>query len=793
MSLTGKRTGTASPPGFFHDRANQLRVKCDPAGILTCLRYDPAGNLTYCRDGKNQTTQWLYDARNRTSDKIYPDSTTLHYTYDGVGNLKTVTDPYQRVSRYDYDENNNLTDVTALGTAPDIAPVHLTYDAWDHRKTMTDGLAATTWDYDDASQNTGITVVGGNNAWTDSFVLGYDAFGRSTSQTINGATVSTHFDTAGRLDWAVTASGTYNYAYPVVTGSAGTLTTKVASVTYPNGQVTAFGYYPNSGSQRLQTLWNKTGSGETDTTLSRFDYQYDAAGQITRWQQQAGAGAASVYDFENDAVGQLTSAVLKNVQSGAVQKTYRYAYDLAGNRTSETIDSAVTRDSHNIINQLTQRASGGAIPFGGTSDVPLSSVIVNGNPAVISGGTNFTGLASVVNGSNTVTVEAKDQSNPTNVTTNHYAVSATSGTATSATLTYDLNGNLLGDGPRTFEWDARNRLTAVNQGTHRTEFAYNGLGQRVSVIEKENGTIQSNKRLVWVNSELAEERDGVTNALNKRYNGSEITLASGSDAGTYFYTRDHLGSVRELTDTTGAIRARYDYDAWGNRSANQITSNPVEADFGFTGHYQHIASGLALAPYRAYDPMIGRWISRDPLGEPSTRLMAGDFARDPYTENTIRLSAKLPAEMLQGPNLYEYVRNNPTSNVDPDGLMTFQVGFSFNVQLGPISGNFSMGAIADGNGGFGFYKSGGAGVGAGGRLSGGISFGTSSGNCIEDYAGPFNNVSLGAAGGLSASGDAFWGPGAQGQPVVGGGVTVGVGLGGGGSGGGSVTSVTRIW
>jgi RHS repeat-associated protein len=64
-------------------------------------------------------------------------------------------------------------------------------------------------------------------------------------------------------------------------------------------------------------------------------------------------------------------------------------------------------------------------------------------------------------------------------------------------------------------------------------------------------------------------------------------------------------------------------------------------DFGFTGHYRHTVSNLYLAPYRAYDPTIGRWINRDPLGEPG------------------------------GLNLYSYVKNEPTRFIDPLGLFLY--------------------------------------------------------------------------------------------------------------------------
>ena len=158
------------------------------------------------------------------------------------------------------------------------------------------------------------------------------------------------------------------------------------------------------------------------------------------------------------------------------------------------------------------------------------------------------------------------------------------------------------------------------------------------MIEKEGGTEQSSKRLVWAGLEIVEERDGLNNSLNKRYNKAEMTIGAGPDSMTYFYTRDHLGSVRELTDWSKAVRAHYDYDPFGRQTK---LSGDLDADFGFTGHYTHVVSGLTLAPYRAYDAELGRWISRDPLGEKG------------------------------GLNLYAYVENNPLSRIDPLGLVWY--------------------------------------------------------------------------------------------------------------------------
>ncbi|MDW8217974.1 MAG: hypothetical protein RML57_10310 [Acidobacteriota bacterium] len=67
---------------------------------------------------------------------------------------------------------------------------------------------------------------------------------------------------------------------------------------------------------------------------------------------------------------------------------------------------------------------------------------------------------------------------------------------------------------------------------------------------------------MWDGAEVVEERNGTsTGVVTKRYFGSGV-----EDGGEkYFYTRDHLGSIREVIDGNGNLAARYDYDPWGGR------------------------------------------------------------------------------------------------------------------------------------------------------------------------------------------------------------------------------------
>jgi RHS repeat-associated protein len=134
-----------------------------------------------------------------------------------------------------------------------------------------------------------------------------------------------------------------------------------------------------------------------------------------------------------------------------------------------------------------------------------------------------------------------------------------------------------------------------------------------------------------------------------------------------FYTRDHLGSIREMFGSTGTVVARYDYDPYG-RSTTILGTTPT--DMTFTGLYRHSKSNLDLAVHRAYDADLGRWLSRDPLQN---------------------------AEMTQGSNLYAYVGNDTINGIDPLGLWQFTIGGAYgigvNITFGHNNGQWNLSAI----------------------------------------------------------------------------------------------------
>jgi RHS repeat-associated protein len=407
-------------------------------------------------------------------------------------------------------------------------------------------------------------------------------------------------------------------------------TARVRSLAYPNGQITNFSYYPNASTdnsgdddQRLLSIQNLSPSG---ANISTFAYTYDSDGEITTWGKQWGSGSNLQSIFSYDAASQLLSATGPNPTTQAMQGFF-YAYDGAGNRTQEQIDASINTSIFNSTNEYASEAAGGSMTFEGTVSEP-ATVTVGGNPATVDSLDNWIGAAAVTAGTNLIPLTAV-ATGGSSISKN---INVTTSGGPSRTLTYDSNGNLTNNGAgQTYKWDAENRLVGIVQASGTTGFVYDGAGHRLQ--ETLNGTVI--KQWVWCGSQTCEERNA-SGTVTKRF------YAQGEQIGgaAYYFTRDHLGSVREMTDASGNVQAQYDYDPYGR--VTQLAGS-MTADFGFTGDYYHAASGLSLTIFRAYDPNLGRWVSRDRL--PS-------------------------AESIEGPNLYSYVDNNPVVLVDIWGLCT---------------------------------------------------------------------------------------------------------------------------
>ena len=92
---------------------------------------------------------------------------------------------------------------------------------------------------------------------------------------------------------------------------------------------------------------------------------------------------------------------------------------------------------------------------------------------------------------------------------------------------------------RFFLEKAANRLVGITNGTHVSEFTYDGLSRQVRILEKDNGSTVSDKRFVWCSTELCEERDSTGATVTKRF-----TLAfSGRALRCYPFQQENSGNL----------------------------------------------------------------------------------------------------------------------------------------------------------------------------------------------------------------------------------------------------------
>jgi RHS repeat-associated protein len=115
---------------------------------------------------------------------------------------------------------------------------------------------------------------------------------------------------------------------------------------------------------------------------------------------------------------------------------------------------------------------------------------------------------------------------------------------------------------------------------------------------------------------------------------------------------DQLGSIIAMTNTSGVVVERLAYDPWGKRRFINGTADTLDAitsaniDRGFTMHEHIDEMGIINMNGRIYDPLIGRFMSADPI------------IQAPYN--------------LKSFNRYSYVWNNPLKFFDPAGFEVHQ-------------------------------------------------------------------------------------------------------------------------
>ena len=178
-----------------------------------------------------------------------------------------------------------------------------------------------------------------------------------------------------------------------------------------------------------------------------------------------------------------------------------------------------------------------------------------------------------------------------------------------------------GSSTKALTWDSRYRMTSVfTNGGVAESYGYDAFDRRMSISDG----ITTNF-LIYAGVHVIVEV-GTSGSLVRSYtygpgidNILSMTVYGGTTQ-TYYYVKDHLGSVQAIVDNTGSIVESYQYDAWGNvlgvfdSFGIQHQESSIQNRFLWQGREYSWKAGLYYFRARWYDPGTGRWLSNDPIG-----------------------------------------------------------------------------------------------------------------------------------------------------------------------------------
>ncbi|HEX3718863.1 MAG TPA: RHS repeat-associated core domain-containing protein [Verrucomicrobiae bacterium] len=659
--------------GATYNSQHRILTQCGPSGQTNFYTYNNRGQVLSITDARGETLNFAYDTNGylQTIDGPLPGTgDTASLTYDAFGRIRTLTDVNGYTLTFDYDNLNRVTRITH----PDSTFEQFTYDRLDRTVVQDRAGRQTILAYDSLRQLVKKTDPLGRVTLFDWCRCGglkslTDSMGRKTTwfTDVQGRPAGKEYGDGSRIA----------YIYE-------NTTSRLEQVTDDKQQGIRYAY---NADDTLSALMYFNSLSPTSDVSYTYDPDYRRIASMSDGIGTTFYSYNPVTDTPTLGAGELAS-----VTGPLTNAVTTYSYDELGRPIHCNIngaDWATTYDPAGRVASESNALGTFTYAYDGNSMRPAAETLPNGLNESLAYGNNLEDSAlreiSYVAGTTPVAQFIYDQDVTRNQITSWSQQAGTqtpsifnfsydaanqllSANVTNAgslinqfSYSYDPAGNRLtentgsanyaasyntlnqisvssaSEGPRTNEWDGVGRLVAVNAGKQRTEFAYDGLSRVTGIRQLVNGAEVSHRLLLWNGGRIAEEHD-TNGAVTKRFFPQGVEFMTGTNAGSYYYCKDHLESVRELTDGAGAVRASYSYDPFGRRTK---VSGDLDADFGFAEMFWAPEAGLSFTRYRAYDPQYGRWLSRDPLRRAETR---------------------------EGPNLYAYVQNNPVSRMDPEGL-----------------------------------------------------------------------------------------------------------------------------
>ena len=546
----------------------------------------PLGTISYSYSG-NQTT--INDGT-----KGY---TTIRET-DLAGKLKRVTDPGGTIT-YTYGPSGNPTKIVCGSTTstmeydllgrrtklidPNAGTILCSYDGWGNLKKQTDARGqAEEYIYENSGR------LQTYKRGTESFSYVYDPTYKNQVKSVIYGGVKTEYGygTYGRLSSKTETVDSKSFKFSYTYNDKGQLET----MTYPNSKSIKYEYV---NGDLYKMIWLSS-----NTTVWQKGNE-NAKGQLL----SSTLGNSIQESYVYNAVGMPTSIQAKKGSSTLLNISYpsidthqniRERKDLY-----KSLSESFTYDDMNRLTTGVTYSANGNI----TSKVNVGSYQYDSNHPHAVKSVNFNGAAEFNNSDLLVT------------------------------------------------YNSVRMPIQLTEGNKVYTLTYNGENTRIKSLYKENNSSVFTKYYSGPYEEI--QKGSITQKNYYIYAGGQIAAVyteGSSDAGMYYFHNDHLGSPWLITNTSGNEVQRLNFDAWGRRRdasnwSNYVNLPTFKFDRGFTGHEHLDMFGLINMNARLYDPLLGRFLSPDPI------VQAPEFT--------------------QSFNGYTYALNNPLAYTDPNGEFFF--------------------------------------------------------------------------------------------------------------------------
>lgn len=613
------------------------------------MDYDQQMNVLAIKDELGQSVESCQlDLQDRPVSITNVEGRVMSLTWGLKSMVKTIARFDGTTNSFAYDEGQRISQIAY----PDDS-ISLTYFNNNLPKAISNHWGSVTNNYDGANRLT----VQSQPVPNGTLAYGYYPAGQLFNVVSVAGTNTYVLDSGDRLQTLQVKSSTrqdsIGYSYDTVNGM-------LAQASYSNGLKCSYTF------DAMDRVTGISWMDVSNRVLKSRTYAYTAAGMISNVVLESDEKVTYSYD----SLDRLTRERHTDYY-GQVISDQKYEYDLAGNRTNKIIldangDTLLTVNyslpTANKLGSWTVPETNLAARFSvmGSSSDPIgvgsrygklwvSNSLGGCLTPYVDGSTNFYAFDMTCGmGTQYVYAAIRDTAGNTTYVTNRFFPTC----LTNGSYQYNSAGCLTNRqytgkdyvDNLSLTWNSQYQLTGVStNGVLAESYGYDGVGRRIFLVE--NGTTNW---MVYDGNQVVAEVDNSGN-LKKSYvyglgidNPISMTVF-GTTTNTYYFLKDHLGSTLALTDASGNIVESYRYDAWGRvlgvygANGAQMDESAVGNRILWQGREYSFKTGLYYFRARWYDPVTGRFISKDPSG------------------------------IVNGLNEYVALNNNPVNFADPTG------------------------------------------------------------------------------------------------------------------------------